>query len=966
MAIDRVKVQKQADSYMANGKVDKAIDEFKKLLEDKPDDFNLMNRLGDACLQIQRKSEAMELFRRAGLGFERQGFTNKAAAVYKKAHRAAPDDADVATRLAECYRGANMIKDAIQVHVEMADHFTKKGMLKRALDEFAQVVDLDPKNLKNKIKLADLYNKEGMKDKAADIYMEVAESLAFDQMHGEATQVLERAKAMTNVPKVFLTQSRLAIVQKDLSTAARNLREGLLLNPGSSELLEALAEVEIQAKAPERALEALGKIPQLPEKTALLCERALRDMVKVGRAEEGLNIFKSIGKEFARRGMWEQASRIINGAFQGEPAPLEAWLQLADFASQSENVQARIDALSHAHAHAVSAKDGTLQRHIEQMLSELGISPDQIQVPTQTESITLGETPDLEIGERTEIDPIKRIELQKLEREADNLLKSRFSDKAQEIYQRILELDPTHRIAINRIAEILKSSGVLTKVQQHYVKVGERLSNVGKKHMAVEMLDMADALFPGSTRLQRRMWGLMDLPAAPQQAGTATGSPGTLHPMQPPPQPGVQLGGPGGGYQALPSQREKGPIPVQIPPIPQITAPVFTNQSGEPITESILEEIPAMDELEEAAIGLSGQGSQETPSMPSHLILNPPQPQPSHLEEEAEGAEELDTLEELNSLPGRPPVMEALPPLELEPLPFAAGKIQKPPPAAMPGVRDTGFQTGPTFQAKQVQPVAPPAFQAPVPPPVPIQAAIPSTPAEDELTTILSDIDFQLDYGSPEDARNEINNALRRWPDHPELLGRLEHAEGSLKRFGHRETPTSLAEDHDFTQSFFDLTDVLGSSIMVGEGEEMHDATNVVEKIHTVDELFNAFREGVEQQVKGDDYETHYNLGIAYKEMLLIEPAIEEFKKAMRDPERTLECCSMLSICEQEQGNLQAAEAWLRQGINTPGFPPEDGIGLRYDLGVILLDMNRKEEAQQWFQSVYAMDPDYREVANKV
>ena len=122
--------------------------------------------------------------------------------------------------------------------------------------------------------------------------------------------------------------------------------------------------------------------------------------------------------------------------------------------------------------------------------------------------------------------------------------------------------------------------------------------------------------------------------------------------------------------------------------------------------------------------------------------------------------------------------------------------------------------------------------------------------------------------------------------------------------------------------SFFDLTDVLGDALLeTGEGEEMHDATNVVEKIQSVDELFNAFREGVEQQVKGDDYDTHYNLGIAYKEMMLLEPAMEEFKKAMRDPERTLECCSMLSICETAQGNLDAAAEWLRQGIDAPGFP---------------------------------------------
>ena len=182
-------------------------------------------------------------------------------------------------------------------------------------------------------------------------------------------------------------------------------------------------------------------------------------------------------------------------------------------------------------------------------------------------------------------------------------------------------------------------------------------------------------------------------------------------------------------------------------------------------------------------------------------------------------------------------------------------------------------------------------------------------------------------------------------------------------------TPGQAAalDESDFANSFFDLTDVLGTALMdSGEGEEMHDATHVVEKIQSVDELFSAFREGVEKQVKGDDYDTHYNLGIAYKEMMLIEPAIDEFKIAMRDPERTLECCSMLSICEQARGDLAAAVEWLRQGVLAPGFPPEDSIGLRYDLADIYLQQGHAEMATTEFKSVHDMDPDYRDVAARL
>jgi tetratricopeptide (TPR) repeat protein len=270
-------------------------------------------------------------------------------------------------------------------------------------------------------------------------------------------------------------------------------------------------------------------------------------------------------------------------------------------------------------------------------------------------------------------------------------------------------------------------------------------------------------------------------------------------------------------------------------------------------------------------------------------------------------------------------------------------------------------------------PAAEPAFQLPplaeAPPPVmPSTAPLPEPVAagmamSDELEGLLGDIDFQLDYGSPEEAKIEIEAALKQFPAHPELTARLERAEGALKKLGH----VAKSEAEDFENSFFDLTDVLGTALMDGgEGEEMHDATKVVEKVQSVEELFGAFRQGVEQQVKSDDYDTHYNLGIAYKEMMLIDPAIDEFKIAMGDPERTLECCSMLAICEQARGDLNAAVAWLKEGINSPGFPPEDSIGLRYDLAEMYLQMGDASAAMQEFRRVADLDPEYRDVSARL
>ena len=854
MAIDRNKISKLAETYMATGRVERAIEEYLKLLEDRTDD-NLMNRVGDAYLQAGKLNEALDLFKKAGSGYERSGFNSKATAVLKKAHRVAPEDMEISERLAELYRQTNMIKEAIQIHIEVADVCTRKGLIKRALEEFAKVVDLDPKNLKNKVKLADLYNKEGMKDRAANIYLDVAEALSMEQMHSEAGQILERAKTMVSTPQVFLTQSRLCVIQKDLSGAAEHLREGLGLNPRSAELLDALAEVELQARSPERALEALAQVPQLAEKSLQLCERALRELSKSGQVGVGLDLFKPIGREFARRGLGEAAARTIRAGLLGA-LTTEAWLQLAEIAHQGGNRAEEVECLRHAVAEAAAGGDQALAEATSQRLQAMGVAQEEVAAPFAPAAAYSPVAAELEPSpidsQETEQDVLRRAQIMKLHRDASHFMQSRYMDSALDCFNRILELEPINLEAINGIADIHRASGVLTKVQMHFVKTAEKVAPLGYHSLAVELLDRAETMFPGSTRLYRRNLGLLDVPT----------------PSAPP----------------IITRRvvveAQLPIPLDLEPRPRIPLPPPAPPSP-----------PAPPPQT-----MPWAGSRPAP-------VQPP---------------EYDWLEVSDMLTGQlEPEAQAFPPMPEEP-------------AAIP------------------------------------MDDFPVAEVGEDLAAVLSDIDFQLDYGSPEEALIEIQNAFMQNPGHPELLKRKEQAEESLRRMGH-DVHAEAFQEADAGSSFFDLSDVLGQALLQpAEGEEMHDATHLVEKIQSVDELFNAFRAGVEQQVKGDDYDTHYNLGIAYKEMMLLEPAIEEFKHAMMDPERTLECCSMLAICEQSRGDLEAAINWLRKGIEAPGFPPEDALGLRYDLGALLRAQGRPEEAREQFRRVYEQDPEYREVARQL
>jgi len=98
-----------------------------------------------------------------------------------------------------------------------------------------------------------------------------------------------------------------------------------------------------------------------------------------------------------------------------------------------------------------------------------------------------------------------------------------------------------------------------------------------------------------------------------------------------------------------------------------------------------------------------------------------------------------------------------------------------------------------------------------------------------------------------------------------------------------------------------------------------------------LEEIFREFKKGVEQQLSPEDYETHYNLGIAYKEMALVDEAIGEFQRAAKSPQHAVECCSMLGLCFLEKGLPQLAIKWYRKGLEAPNLREEDRLGLQYD-----------------------------------
>ena len=133
-----------------------------------------------------------------------------------------------------------------------------------------------------------------------------------------------------------------------------------------------------------------------------------------------------------------------------------------------------------------------------------------------------------------------------------------------------------------------------------------------------------------------------------------------------------------------------------------------------------------------------------------------------------------------------------------------------------------------------------------------------------------------------------------------------------------------------------------------------------------LDQIFKEFRKGVEKQLGAEDYDTRYNLGIAYKEMGLLDEAIAEFQLAKKDELRGLECCSMLGLCFMEKGMPDIAIKWFSKGLALPGRREEEYHGLRYDLAQAHEAANESERALELYKEIFNENARFRDVKDRV
>ena len=139
-------------------------------------------------------------------------------------------------------------------------------------------------------------------------------------------------------------------------------------------------------------------------------------------------------------------------------------------------------------------------------------------------------------------------------------------------------------------------------------------------------------------------------------------------------------------------------------------------------------------------------------------------------------------------------------------------------------------------------------------------------------------------------------------------------------------------------------------------------------------DMFGELKKDLEADVASadEDPETHYNLGIAFREMGLLDEAIGELQKACQSFDRghpfpqIMQTYTWLAQCFLEKGVPEAAVGWYAKALKMPTIDGETRVALNYELGAAYETAGDKTSALRHFMDVYGSNIDYRDVAERI
>lgn len=993
---NKAKVLASAEKFVQQGKVPNAIAEYEKVIREDPKDVTVLNTIGDLYARVGQNEHAAMYFKKVADQYAQSGFTVKAIAVYKKLVRLQPNNSENTLKLAELYTQQGLFNDARSQYMQVADGYLRNGENNQAARVLQRILELDPENASTQAKLADLYLKIGRKDEAHKIFQSATEALYSKGAYDAAAEAL--GKLLTLDPgngDALRLRGMIAAQKGDSRSAIQYLEQAPDLE-SRPEALRALLRAKLDSRNVEGAEAVANKLLNLhkdPNGTTTLVEWYLDH----DQPEKALRLYEQNADRLLAAGSTaaKDALAPLMTRMGENPEALKTTMRLLEQAGDSSKTAEIMETQAHtfaqkgefAQARDLYKKLSELEpenalhaQNYRQMLVKLGedpasriLSPEEAAQAFMVEELDSG-TPVVQ----QKYDPPTESAIEAALTDAELFVSYNVPSKAIPPLEAALPLAPQDITLNQRLATLYARAerwGDAARMCQNlsdiYRELGHATEAARYQEAARKYGLRAPAATPAVAVRKPQPPAPSIIPVVPEPPEPKAAAPA----IAPPEEHSIQEFSFDVRDQLVSEETADSgtaAVPVEIMP----AAPVEVH------VEKAAEETPVPAQREVQEIDLSGEwesmlaveedASAQAAGRPSELEVVSLEPEPVTVNEEPEGGsgvcylptEKVQEVQFYISQQMWEPAKSAL--LELQEIAPDAPEITE----LMAAISAGRSKSGESKPAEAFAPAAfepstvdflPPPFAAPAPhapqaippePPRPAPAASVRQPAQEPV--------LELEMEAPPSRTTPRNE-----PPAPPAAS----TEDILGDFIHDLETKELADFAPVARPE-PVAPPAPTAVMNGSSNgEMQDADSA----SVLNDILSDLQEETAAAGEADeDPETHYNLGIAFKEMGLLDEAIGELQKVCRALDRghgfsqPIQAYTWLAQCLVDKGAPEAAVRWYQKALQLPGMDDSSRLAVYYDLAAAYEASGDRKAALANFMEVYGSNIDFRDVAGRI
>ena len=938
MAYNKSKHVESAQKLLNQGKVPQAIAEYQHILKYEPKDQVTLMTIGELYIRQGETFQAIDYFERLAQIFVGDGFLTKAIAVYKRIAKLAPEEIRPLERLADLYVQQGVMSEARPLFLQLAEIHLKNNRQPEAVSLLKKLLLAEPDNLRIQIRLADLYQAMNQNADAVETYVSAAQRALARGDHAECEKIADKALKIdaASLPAITI-KARSHTAQGNLDHAAKLLKNLPGLEKGG-EHSEFLLDVYLKEGRWEEAADHAVRVFDADEKNFGLAQRVAEAMLDSGQTDRAMALVDRLRIPMIDSGEHDAVGRLLNDLAARTPGRVEPLEWLVDTYGRTSDSFRLPDALAQL-GDAYAAK-GDFQKAKETFQKLIDRTPENETAKRKLNDVLKkAGSPGVQAVPEVPSEPLPA----QIARPEPRTLRAEQETPLREVVAPAAASSPTAAHAEEGLDEETQKF-----IAQSLTDV-DLFASYGLTQKAIGLLEAILRRAPRHTPTLEKLLDFVLGAGDDRRTAELASQLEQIHRDRSDSRGAERFGELRRRFQRAAglSDEELAASPAANAPPP----PEATHVSAAPVPEppESVTEAETPQARASAQAPPSEESEEETPAV-------------------SEEVHEVDLSDEWATM--------------LEP------QEAQPPPPAKKGPEKVAAKT-PAPPAKQ-----PSVEEFEVPLELPSEEEVEADLASARGQSIAPEpAGVSAKDQSPVDSALSVDQPPAHAPAEPEFEVDQEYelvlAPEPLVPAHEQRPPAAPPANSSGMASDQFLADLANEIDQLGIDELTPSFSEPAARESRAPappakppapleqgplmEVFEEFRAELgEMGAEDEDLETHYNLGIAFREMGLVEEAIGEFQKVAKAMDRgkafryAMQCCTLLGLAFMEKSQPSIAAIWYERALRTPGLDAESALALRYDLGVAQESAGDADAALKSFSKVYAANIDYRDVAERI